>query len=89
MKLVRLIFLVSICLFIFNSSDFHACDEDGDHEPICNDCSCSICASGSILIEMAGQPFDPIYSSSEQHQSWESNNKFDDLVIEFDQPPRI
>ena len=88
-KIIRFIFIVSICLFVFNSGDFHNCEEDSDHEPICNDCSCSICASGHLLIEMTGQAFDPIYSSSDHLNTGESNNKFDEFVVELDQPPRI
>jgi hypothetical protein len=86
--MAHILFFVAISLFVFNSGDYHACPDDDHHEPICDECSCIVCSSGLVGIDISGEDFEVDYILSTDLVLSEYNSKFGEIVTELDQPPR-
>jgi len=88
-KIMRILFLFLVCLFVFNSGDLHSCEDDGDHEPVCDDCSCVFCATGLIGITNSNPDSMTMFYPMGKINPDNDLFNFGDITFEIDQPPRV
>jgi hypothetical protein len=84
-----LLCIVTIAIFTLNVDVFHDCHDDGDHQPVCENCSCIFCASGFAGIEITAEYVGIQYDLAEHLKSSDKLLRFVEPVFDIDQPPRI
>lgn len=87
-KMAHILFFVAVSLFIFNSGDYHACPDGDHHGTVCDDCSCVVCSSGLVGIDINLEDFHVKYSLSANLTISEYHSRFGEIVTDLDQPPR-
>lgn len=88
-KTINAVVFSALALLIFNCGDFHSCNFDGDHGPICDNCPCLICSSGLNSPAISGYDWDVTYCRLGNIKPVNPYFKFGEIAVDIDQPPRF